>query len=96
MIYDGELCKGIHKKYLPEPNLSKIEISWDTSYIDLLEVAKSKYFEPELSDLGLADSFGMPITVANPEKWTIGSFYSCNSLQPSCYKLYVMVKVSYQ
>ena len=43
----------------------------------------------QLSD----DSFGMPITVANPEKWTIGSFYSCNSLQPSRYKLYVMLKV---
>lgn len=57
-------------------------------------VAKSKYFmefEPDLSDLGLAD-FGMPITVANPEEWTIGSFYS---LQPSHYKLYVMSKVKY-
>ena len=99
MIYDEELCKGIRKKYLPEPNPSKIEINRDTSYTDLLEVAKSKYFmefEPELSNLGLADSFGMPITVANPEKWTIGSFYSCNSLQPSRYKLYVMLKVSYR
>ena len=96
MIYDQELGRGIRKKYLPEPNPAKVEISRDACYTDLLEVAKSRYFmefEPELDNLGLADSIGMPIAVANPEKWTLGSFYSRNSLQPSRYKLYVMLKV---
>lgn len=90
MIYDQELGRGIRKKYLPEPNPAKVEISRDACYTDLLEVAKSRYFmefEPELDNLGLADSIGMPIAVANPEKWTLGSFYSRNSLQPSRYKL---------
>ena len=73
MIYDKELCRGIRSKYLPEPNPTRIEISRDSQ---LLEIAKSQYFmdfEPEPNDLDLA---GMPITVANPESWTLGYFYS--------------------
>ena len=86
------------KKYLPEPNPTKVELSRDTSYSDLLEVAKSHYFtefEPDHDNLCLADSMGMPIVVANPDKWTIGAFYSqSNALQPSHYKLYVILKVN--
>ena len=84
MIYDKELCRGIRKKYLPEPNPTRIEISRDATYPQLMEIANSQYFmdfEPEPNDLGLADSAGMPITVANPESWTLGSFYSSNSLK---------------
>ena len=35
----------------------------------------------------------MPITVADKSKWTLWSFYTANSLQPSRYKLYVVIKV---
>ena len=98
MIYDEVVHRGIRKKYLPEPNPAKIEISTSAGYNDLLEVAKLKYFsefQPELDKLSLADSTGMPITVASPETWTVGSFYASNSLQPSRYKLYVVLKVSF-
>ena len=36
----------------------------------------------------------MPITVANPDTWTVGNFYLSNFLQPSRYKLYVVLNVS--
>ena len=97
-MYDEEVNRGICKKYLPEPNPAKIEISKNTSYSDLLEVAKSRYFsefQPEAFQLSLADSTGMPIMVANPDSWTVGNFYCSNSLQPSRYKLYVVLKVSF-
>ena len=96
-MFDQELSRGIRKKYLPEPNPTKVELSRDTSYSHLLEVAKSHYFtefKPDRDNLCLADSMGMPIAVANPDRWTVGTFYSSNSLQPSRYKLYVMLKVN--
>ncbi|CAI8030350.1 hypothetical protein GBAR_LOCUS17212, partial [Geodia barretti] len=36
----------------------------------------------------------MPISVADETMWTLGSFYSANSLQPSRYKLYVVIKTA--
>ena len=97
MVYDNTLRKGVRKKYLPEPNPTKVELKRDTKYHDILELAKTMYF-PEFEEstdfLSLADSSGMPITVADEITWTLGSFYSANCLQPSRYKLYVVIKVS--
>ena len=39
-MYKTTLCKGVHKKYLPEPNPTKIELRRDTKYQDVLELAK--------------------------------------------------------
>ena len=92
MLYDRVLGRGIRKKYLPEPNPTKIEMCRDTSYLGVFDVAKSTYFmdlDVEYEDMCLADSAGMPIAIADTEKWTVGSFYA---LQPSRYKLYVMLK----
>ena len=96
MVYDHIQCKGVRKKYLPEPNPTKVELKRDMKYQDLLDLAKRMYFSEfrELTDsLSLADSSGIPISVADETTWTIGSFYSANSLQPSRYKLYVVIKV---
>ena len=91
MVYD----KGVRKKYLPEPNPTKVELKRDTKYHDILELAMYfPEFEESTDSLSLADSSGMPITVADEMTWTLGSFYSANCLQPSRYKLYVVIKVS--
>ena len=66
----------------------------DCSYKDVLEKAVSLFFEayePKLDSLSLADSNGMPI---HTDKWTLGNFYQSNGLQPSRYKLYVVIQVN--
>ena len=96
-MYDCNLRRGIRKKYLAEPNPTKVELSRETKYDDVLQIAKRMYFvdfDESCDSLSLADSAGMPILVADPLKWTLGSFYSDNSLQPSRYKLYVVLHVS--
>ena len=96
MVYDHTLCKGVRKKYLPEPNPTKVELKRETKYHDLLGLARRIYFsefQESTDSLSLADSSGMPISVADETMWTLGSFYSANSLQPSRYKLYVVIKV---
>jgi len=50
-------------------------------------------FEPTKDTLSLADSSGVPIQLSDPDNWTLGSFYQSNGLQPSRYKLYVVLKV---
>ena len=50
-------------------------------------------YDPNMNKLSLADSNGMPIKVANPDEWTLGMFYQNNGLQPSRYKLYVVLQV---
>ena len=94
MVFDTELNRGIRKKYLPEPNPQKVELPRDVSLATVLQKAKDLYFEdhdPELSSLSLADSAGILIPVSDQTKWTLGSFYQKNSLQPSRYKLYVVL-----
>ncbi len=97
MVYDQNLSRGVRKKYLPDPNPTKVELAKDTKYTDILEMAKSLFFDefdPTLDTLSLADSSGVPIQISDPEKWTLGSFYQNNGLQPSRYKLYVVIQVS--
>ena len=98
MIYDPVLCRGVRKRSLPEPNPTKVELKWGCSYEDVLSVAASIFFEeydPIVDILSLADSNGLPIHVASPETWTVGNFYQTNALQPSRYKLYVVLQVKY-
>ena len=106
MLYDVGLNRGIRKKSLPEPNPQKIELPKDSDYHTVVEKAKDLYFseripEDEDDDEGstvtylLCDSSGIVIPV-NETTWTLGSFYSKNSLQPSRHKLYVaMVLIMY-
>ena len=97
MIYDPILGRGVRKRFLHEPNPTKVEMMRSSSYEDVLKIAASLFFEvydPSLDSLSLADSSGMPIHVASPEKWSLSSFYLSNGLQPSRYKLYVVIQVN--
>ena len=96
-MFDPILGREVRKRYLHEPNPTKVEMNKGSSYNDVLRMAVSLFFEvynPELDSLSLADSTGMPIKVACRENWTLGSFYTKNNgLQPSRYKLYVVIQV---
>ena len=87
-MYDPILGRGVRKRYLHEPNPTRVELKRGSSYEDLLKMAVSLFFEdydPSLDNLSLADSNGMPIQVASPNSWTLGTFYQSNDLQPSRY-----------
>ena len=75
------------------PNPTKVKLKRETKYHDLLGLARRIHFSEFQDSLSLADSFGMPVSVVDETTWTLGSFYSANSLQPSRYKLYVVIKV---
>ena len=45
----------------------------------------------DVDSMCLADSGGMLLSVDNRSGWTLASFYENNNLQPSRYKLYVVV-----
>ena len=56
---DPILWRGVRKRYLHEPNPTKVEMKRDTSYNEVLKMAVSIVFElynPELDSLSLADS----------------------------------------
>ena len=96
MVYDHNLGRGIRKKYLAECNPTKIELSKETKFGEILQTATSLFFEEfdhTKDTLSLADSSGVPIQLSDPDSWTLGSFYTSNGLQPSRYKLYVVLKV---
>lgn len=93
MIYDGELNRGV-RKYLPEPNPQKVELDRDASLTAVFEKAKTLYFnevEADTESMCLADSGGVLIPVTDKSNWCLSSFYQKNRLQPSRYKLYVVV-----
>ena len=96
MVYDPILGRGIRKRYLHEPNPTKVEMKRDSSYEDVLKMAVSIFFElynPELDSLSLADSNGVTVNVSSRDTWTLGTFYQNNGLQPSRHKLYVVLQV---
>ena len=96
MVYDPILGRGVRKRFLHDPNPTRVELNRNSSYADVLKMAISLYFEdyePKLGSLSLADSNGMPIKIACAEKWSLGSFYQSHGLQPSRYKLYVVIQV---
>ena len=97
-MYDPILGRGVRKRYLHEPNPTRVELKRECSYEDVLRMAISLFFEdynPTLDNLSLADSTGLPIQVASPQSWMLGSFYASNGLQPSRYKLYVVIQVNF-
>lgn len=94
MIYDEELNRGVRKKYLPEPNPQKVELARDASLTAVFEKAKQLFFEEvevNAESMCLADSGGVLIPVEDKANWSLSSFYQKNRLQPSRYKLYVVV-----
>ena len=42
-------------------------------------------------EMMLGDSYGTAIHVSEPTKWSLGNFFETNGLQPSRYKLYVIM-----
>ena len=94
MIYGEELNRGVRKKYLPEPNPLKVELARDASLTAVFEKAKQLFFEEvevNAESMCLADSGGVLIPVEDRANWSLSSFYQKNRLQPSRYKLYVVV-----
>ena len=94
MIYDSDLQRAVRKKFLPDPNPQKVELSPDSSLKTVFNKATQLFFsemDPLPESLSLADSSGILIPVEDKEKWSLGDFYSNNSLQLSRYKLYVTV-----
>lgn len=87
MVYDNELKRGIHKKYLPEPNPQRPR---NATLQDVFKKAKQLIFR--IDSMCLADSGGIFISVLDKESWLLSSFYQKNRLQPSRYKLYVAVR----
>ena len=96
MVFDPIVGRGVRKRYLHEPNPTKVEMRRDSSYNKVLKMAVSIFFElynPELDSLSLADSNGVTINISSRATWTIGTFYQSNGLQPSRHKLYVVLQV---
>ena len=96
MVFDPILGRGVRKRYLHEPNPTRVKMKRESSYEDVLKrqyhFFLRRIYNPDLDSLSLADSTGMPINVASCENWTLGAFYRNNGLQPSRYKLYVVIQ----
>ena len=91
MLYDGELQRGVRKKCLPEPNPTKIEMNKSSTLSSVFESAKKLFFKDMEGELMLGDSYGTVIHVSEPAMWSLGTFFETNGLQPSRYKLYVIM-----
>lgn len=96
MIYDPGLKRGVRKRFLPEPNPTKVELSRETTWKELCCRACELFFSellPNEDDLLLVDSNGVAINVACPQSWILGEYYHSNGFQPSRHKLYVAAKI---
>ena len=91
-MFDQFLGRVVRKRYLHEPNPTKVEMKRDSSYEEVLNIFFELY-NPELDSLSLADSNGVPISVSSRETLTLWGFYQNNGLQPSRHKLYVVLQV---
>ena len=95
MIFDENLNKGVRKKCLPDPNPRKISIPRSAPLEMVLSKARELFFEEfDIDDpqaLSLCDSSGVLIPAESG--WSLGDFYNKNGLQPSRYKLYVVLKL---
>ena len=91
MLYDRELRRGVRKKCLPEPNPTKVELDRSSTLNSIFQFAKNLYFKDMEGEMMLGDSYGTAIHVSEPTKWSLGKFFETNGLQPSRYKLYVIM-----
>ena len=94
MLFDSSLKRGVRKKYLPEPNPRRVELARNSTLNAVFEKAKGLFFEDfdvDIRDMCLADSGGIILSVDDKSSWTLSSFYEKNQLQPSRYKLYVVI-----
>ena len=94
MIYDPSQERGVRKKFLPEPNPTKIDVPISSSFQFMQAKAKELYFaeyETKAEDLILSDSSGIPMQISSRDTWTVSDFYESHSYQPSKYKLYFML-----
>ena len=55
MVFDPILGRGVRKRYLHEPNPTKVEIKRDSSYIKMAVSIFFKVYEPELDSLSLVE-----------------------------------------
>ena len=92
MVYDTELMRGICKRYLPEPNLQRVELPRNATLRDVFNKAKQLYFSEIETNIESMCLGGILMPIDDKDSWLLSSFYQKNHLQPSRYKLYVAVK----
>ena len=97
MIYEPEKKRGIRKKFLPEPNPSRVELHSSSTLATILEQARELYFSEYQvgdKDIMLCDSSGYQIEIEDTSTWTLSTFYQNQHLSPSRFKLYTMIDIS--
>ena len=91
MVYDDVSGKGIRKRYLPDPNPSKVEMKKNSSLKELYSNAHELYFkEIDVDEYRLGDSSGIPVSLIDENSWTFSLYFRKNNLQPSRHKIYVI------
>lgn len=97
MVLDTKQNKGIRRKYLPEPNPTKVELEKDSSLVTVFEKSIELYYKEmpnvSVSDVMLADSAGNIIDIKDQDSWKLGDYYSVNQYTPSRHKLYTVVNL---
>ncbi len=98
MVYDEKKKKGVRRKFLPEPNPTRVDMPNDSTIFDVFEKAVELYYKEytniTINDVILADSAGNPIDIEDMSSWKLYDYYSRNKFIPSRYKLYTMVDLS--
>ncbi len=88
--------RKVLKKYLPDPNPTKVELAKNSSLKTIFKKATELYFS-DVDDtssykLCIADSNGIPLHIDRSESWILSDFFQHNGLHPSRYKIYVMLE----
>ena len=94
-MYD-EVCGKGKKKFLPQPNPCKVELSRSSSLHDVFIKAKELYFEgksgsDDMDSYCLADSNGMIIKVDNKDTWTLEKYFQDNAYHASRHRVFVVL-----
>ena len=97
-MYDNSKNKGVRRKFLPEPNPTKVEMDKKSTICNVYEKSIDLYYKQfstiSVNDVMLADSAGNIIEISNPTEWTLGDYYNQNHFLPSRHKLYTVVDLS--
>ena len=95
MIYDPRKNKGVRRKFLPEPNPTKVDMLKDSTIFDVFQKSIELYYKEfsdvKINDVMLADSVGNMIHVDDLSGWKLSDYYSRNQFVPSRRKLYTMI-----
>ena len=96
MIFDENLNKGVQRKCLHDPNPQSLHATIGYTRDSVVKGKRAVFFEEfQIDDpqaLSLCNTqVGGPIPAES--RWSLRDFYDKNGLQPSRYKLYVVLKL---